>query len=55
MTTSLLSLYDNNISELNTDLDFYKSRAQNVPQQYVALMLKDTANKGIFYPPNMDL
>ena len=49
------SLYDNNISELNTYLDFYKSRAQNVPQQYVALMLEDIANKGIFYPPNMDL
>ena len=49
------SLYDNNIAELNTYLDFYKSRSQNVPQQYIALMLEDIVNKGIFYPPDIDL
>jgi hypothetical protein len=49
------SLYDNNIAELNTYLDFYKSRLQNVPTQYVALMLEDIVKKGIFYPPDMDL
>ena len=49
------SLYDNSIVELNTNLDFYKSRLQNVTQQYVVLMLEYILNKGIFYPPDMDL
>ena len=48
------SLYDNNIAGLNTYLDFYKSRLQDVPTQYVALMLEDIVKKGIFYPPDMD-